>query len=131
MHNMMSFDRDVALWDFKGETIAWKRSIPTTILVETLEDTETVCRKTTIGHMGLENTQVPNSSCVNENGIQNIAMIKSENARFNKKGLISVFDRLPLVKTIIVAILPMIANKVVNEYRMMNITATSKGHANG
>jgi hypothetical protein len=105
--------------------------MPTTILVETLAETDTVCRKTTIGHIGIENTQVPKSSWVKVKGIQNIAMIKSENARFNKNGLISVFDRLPLVKTMIVVTFPTIANSVVREYNIMNTTATSRGHANG
>lgn len=55
MYNIIIFDWDVVLWDFKGEIIVWKWLILIIILVEIFEEMEIVCRNMIIGYMGLEN----------------------------------------------------------------------------
>ncbi|VDH92083.1 Hypothetical predicted protein [Mytilus galloprovincialis] len=97
-------------------------SIPIAILVKTLAATDNIWIKRTNGQNTSENIHVRNIASAKVKGMQNAAIKRSASARLIRKGLKSVLDLLPFLKTITTNMLPTRESRVVKEYRTINPT---------
>jgi hypothetical protein len=79
-----SLVRDLDLLLFNGNNTTKSLSIPIATFMKTLAETEIVCMKMTIGHMGSENIQERKTTSPKVNGIQKTAIIKSATAKFTR-----------------------------------------------
>lgn len=127
MDKMKSLDLESVTFLRRGNLTARRRSMPMAVLVLTDAVTLTTWHPWTTGHMKLENIHVSAIWYASVNGMQNIAIIRSAMARFSKKYLRSVLERLPFVKTMMAIELPTTAAMVVSVYSVIKITPVANG----